>query len=284
MMRRAAKTEIHPERKWLQVEWHEFWSYRYLLWVMVLREWETRYKQTFLGVAWYLFYPLLATLVFTVIFGFGIGIPTNEIPPLLFYLFAMVPWTFFSQSFTGVSSCLVQNQHVFRKVYFPRIFVPLAIVLSNLMTLLVQAVIFLLFYFYYKYGTPSGALFQAGAGLWGLPGMFLLTGALALGAGLWIAALSMRYRDLQHMTSFIAQLWMYLTPVIYPVSALSGVWKKIAYGNPLTAVMEGGRQAFFGTASFDAGVFLPASIVTLVILISGFLVFNRLAPACSDEL
>jgi len=218
-------TIIQPTKSWFRIPWREIWHYRDLLYLLVRRDFVAKYKQTILGPLWFILQPLLTTLVFTVIFGRVAKIPTDELPPLLFYLCGMLPWSYFAQCMNGTSTTFVTNAALFGKVYFPRLVVPLSIVTSSLLAFLIQLVTFAVFWLYYKFFTEAGSLFHLRAMPLALcPLLLLQTAALGLAVGLWMSALTAKYRDFVHLSGFLTQLWMYATPVVYPLSVVPERW------------------------------------------------------------
>ena len=190
---------IEPHKSWLYVDWKGLLHYRDLLFLLVRRDFVAKYKQTILGPAWFILQPLLMTVVFTIIFGKVTKISTQGLPPVLFYMCGLLAWTYCSQCFTAVSDSLIANANLFSKVYFPRLIIPLSITLSNLMTFGLQLATFLGFYFYYKIFTSASSSIHPNEFLYFLPIFILQTAAIGLGVGLWIAALTVRYRDFYHL-------------------------------------------------------------------------------------
>ena len=267
---------IQATQGWFHFDWQGLCHYRDLLFLLVYREFASKYKQTILGPAWFILQPLLTTVVFQVVFGRGIKISTDGIPSFLFYFCALVPWSYFSQCLTGISTSLTSNASLFKKVYFPRLIVPLSIVFSNLLALVIQAATFLAFYAYFKYFTPAGSVIHPNAYLVFLPFLLLQTALTSLGAGLWVAALTVKYRDFHHMMNFLVQLWMYVTPIIYPASLIPEKYRIFLALNPMAGVVESYRFAFFGEGFVHAGYLLVSNLITFALLISGILVFNKI--------
>ncbi len=266
---------IRPNRSWFYVDWKGIWEYRDMLFFLVHRDFVARYKQTVLGPTWFILQPLFMAVIFTVIFVYFAKIPTDDTPPILFYLGGLLGWTYFSQCLITVAGTFITNAKLFGKVYFPRTVVPLSIVISNLLAFALQLLTFLGFWVYYKYFTQVGDQFGMSPYLWLFPCLVLLSACLAFGAGLWMASLTAKYRDLHHMTQFVVQVWMYGSFVVIPVSAVPEQWQWIVYLNPMTVVVEGYRSLFLGTTSLEPQHVLQAVGVTLVILFSGLLFFNR---------
>lgn len=273
--RKKTETVIEATRNYFSVPWREIFHYRDLLFLLVRRDFISKYKQTILGPSWFLLQPLLTTLVFTVIFGNFARIPTHQIPPVLFYMGGLLAWDYFAQSVSGVSNSLVGNAGLFSKVYFPRLIIPVSVVLSNLMKYGLQLIFFLCFYVYFKLFTAAGESFHPHAALFWLPAAVFATALASLGTGLWVCAVTVKYRDLQHLVGFSIQLWMYGTPVIYPLASVPEKWKWIILLNPMTQVVEFYRLAFFGTGSFSPQGALLSFLATAVLFLTGLYMFNR---------
>ncbi len=273
---------IQPTRGWFAIDWKGLLHYRDLLVLLVRRDFVSKYKQTVLGPAWFILQPLLTILVFSVIFGRVAKIPTDGHPPLLFYLCGLLPWNYFSQSLNTISNSLVANANLYSKVYFPRLIIPLSVVLSNLFAFLLQFVMFSGFYFYFKFFTVAGSHINPNLFILVLPFLLLQTAAISLGVGLWISALTTKYRDFQHLVGFLTQLWMYVTPVIYPLSVVPTRWRFVLALNPMSGVVEAYRYAFFGTGLVDPAYLLISAVVTLTILITGLIIFSKVERTFVD--
>lgn len=278
------ETIIEAHQSWFYVDWKGLFHYRDLLFLLVRRDFIAKYKQTILGPLWFIIQPLLTTLVFTVIFGKFSKIPTDKLPPVLFYLCGLLAWNYFAQCLTSIAASLTNNAHLFSKVYFPRLIVPLSIIISNLMTFAIQAVTFLAFYFYFKIFTSAGSVINPNGFILLLPLLLLETAAVSLGIGLWIAALTVKYRDFQHLVSFLVQLWMYATPVIYPVSSIPDRWQFLTVLNPMSGIVESYRYAFFGTGFVDFRYLMTSAGLVLFSLVTGLLIFNRVERTFVDTI
>jgi lipopolysaccharide transport system permease protein len=269
------ETLIQANRSWFYIDWKGLFHYRDLLFLLVRRDFLARYKQTILGPTWFILQPLTTTLVFTVVFGRFAKVSTDGIPPSLFYLSGITAWSYFSQCLSSVSSSLTSNAGLFSKVYFPRLIVPLSNIVSNLFSFAIQITTFLSMYIYFKYFTPAGNYLNMTSSVFVLPLLLLQTAAIGLGVGLWISALTVRYRDFQHMVPFLTQIWFYSTPVIYPMSTIPEKWRLVSLLNPMTGIVELYRRAFFGVGYMNPEYMLISATVTLLILLSGLLIFNR---------
>jgi lipopolysaccharide transport system permease protein len=274
---------IRPRRAWHHVDWARLLHYRDLLFILVRRDFVARYQQTILGPAWFVLQPLVTTLAFTVVFGRVLGTPTDGVPPFLFYLCGMLGWSYFANVLNGTGNTFQSNAGIFTKVYFPRLIMPLSSVLSNLMSFVVQAATFLVFYFIFALAKPAG-LHPSIPALLLLPLALLQAGALALGCGLVFSALSAKYRDFQHVLPFVAQIWMFATPVIYPLSRLSPRAQWFAAFNPMTTVVESFRIAFFGAGTLTPGYLTLSVASTLLMLFAGFALFQRAERTVADTI
>ena len=274
---------LRDARSWFRLDLAALWRYRDLLYLLVRRDFVSRYQQTILGPLWFLIQPLITTVVFTVVFGRVLRAPTDGLPPFLFYLCGMLGWGYFFNAISGICNTFSENTAIFTKVYFPRLIVPLASVLTHLATFAVQAVLFLGFYLYFELANPSAHAFRPDvAALLLLPLALLQSAALALGGGLITSSLSAKYRDLQHAVPFFLQLWIYATPVVYPLSHLGPRGQWLASLNPMTSVVECFRRAFFGTGTLSVGYALLSVASTLVILTIGLILFQRTERTYAD--
>jgi lipopolysaccharide transport system permease protein len=267
---------IRPNRAWLCLDVAGLIRYSDLLFLLVRRDFVSRYQQTILGPAWFILQPLITTVAFTLVFGQVLGVPTDGIPPFLFYLCGMLGWAYFANVLGAVGNTFGANTSLFTKVYFPRLIVPLSVVISNLFTFAVQGVTFLVFYFSFVLkGGIAGGLRPSVFVLTLLPLALLQSAALALGVGFFASALSAKYRDLQQVVPFLVQIWMFATPVIYPLSKLGPRGRWVAGLNPMSTVIETFRIAFFGVGTAKPGDVLFSVVTTLVVLLGGFALFQR---------
>lgn len=267
--------EITPQSSLLNLDLGEVWRYRDLLMMYVHRDIVTFYKQTILGPLWFLLQPLMTTIMFMFVFGGIAGISTDGVPQAVFYLGGLVCWNYFADCLTKCSETFNANQHIFGKVYFPRLIVPLSIVISNMIKLGIQFGLFLAVYLYFAL---SGTTFHPSWSLLLIPLLVLMLGGLGLGFGMIISSMTTKYRDLRFLISFGVQLWMYATPVIFPLSVLREnypryVWAMVA--NPLTSILETFKFAFTGVGVFDLGYLCYSLAVTLVVLLLGIIIFNK---------
>jgi len=274
------RTHIRANQPWWTADWKEFARYRDLLWFLIRKDFTTLYKQTILGPVWYVLQPVATTLVFTVVFGKIAGIGTDGIPPFLFYMSGMLLWTFFQGCLTDISSTFISNTHLFGKVYFPRLIIPASLVAKNTGQLILNVILFLGFYAYYLYsGTPNihPTLWLA----W-LPVLILQSALAGLGAGLWLAALTAKYRDLRFMLALLAQLWMFATPIVYSASKVTDHWRWILLANPMAGSVVFNRIAFLGIGAADLDLLLSSLIISILLAVSGVLLFNKVQRTFID--
>lgn len=273
---------IEPNRGWMHLDWRALWDYRDLLVLLVRREFLSKYKQTLLGPAWFVISPLLTTAVFTIVFGNFAQIPTDGFPPILFYLCGLLGWNYFSQSVTAGAATFQAHAALFTKVYFPRLTVPLSVVISTLFAFALQLVTFAGFYVYYKLFVPGTSSMAPTWHIIFLPLLMLQIGALSLGVTLWMSAATAKYRDLIHLNQFIMQLWMYATPVIYPLSRVPAKWTWLVWLNPMCPVVEAIRLSLLGRGSFNSGYFSLSILTTLLIFFSGIMIYQKTERTVAD--
>ena len=273
---------IRPTRGWFHLNLADLWKYRDLLFLLVHRDFVARYKQTILGPAWFVFQPLLTTVVFSVVFGGIAKIPTDGLPPMLFYLTGLLGWNYFAQTFQSTSGTLVANAGLFGKVYFPRLVVPLSAVISNLFAFALQLATLLAVWMYFKLFTGAGGLFGFSVDIIWFPFVLLQVAALSLGVGLWLSALTAKYRDFSFLSGFIIQIWMYATPVIYPLSQIPEKWRWIAGLNPMTMPVEAIKVMFLGQGTVITAYLTLSVAVTILVLSSGVLIFNKVEKTFID--
>ena len=272
-------TSIKPKNKLLQVDFAEIWQYRDLFSIFVKRDIITQYKQTILGPAWFFIQPALTTLMYMVVFGGIAGIPTDGLPQPMFYLAGIVCWQYFADCLNKTSSTFTANQGIFGKVYFPRLIVPLATVASNLVRMGIQFLLFIVVYAYYLLMHVNVA---PNVYILLLPFLILLLAGLSLGFGIIISSMTTKYRDLTFLFSFIVQLWMYATPIIYPLSTLSPKKQWIMSLNPVTAIVETFKYGTMGVGTFSWGMLGYSFIFMVLLLAIGIVVFNKVQRSFMD--
>jgi lipopolysaccharide transport system permease protein len=269
-----AVIRIKPTRGWVPINLRDLWEYRELMYFLVWRDVKVRYKQTALGIAWVVLQPLATTLIFTVIFGNLARMPSGNLPYAVFAMAGLVPWNYFSGAFTRGSGSLIGSANLISKVYFPRLIIPIAGVMGGLLDMAI--VMLLLFALMFYYGlAPTLAVLT-------LPLFVLMAVGTALGVSLWLSALNVQYRDVNYLVPFIAQFWMYATPVVYPSSLIPEQWR-VLYGlNPMAGVVEGFRWALFGTGDGPGPMLLVSALMVVFLLVSGAFFFRRMERTFAD--
>jgi len=264
------------------IPWKEIWEYRELIMRMVHRDYVSRYKQTFFGSLWYIMQPLFTSLMFTLVFSNIARISTGVIPPILFFMGGTVCWSYFSACVTGTASTFLSNSSLFDKVYFPRLVVPISQLIVNLVGFGMQLALFLGFYLWY---TWHGAPISMGWRVIVLPILLIQMGALGLGVGCFISAITTRFRDLQILLGFFIQLWMYGSCVVYPLSLVpEGPIRTLYLLNPMVSVIEGFRFAFMGQGTVTFFQVLTSCVVSIIAVFVGIVLFNRTERLCVDIL
>jgi len=266
---------IQPTMGWIGLKLGELWEYKELLYFLVWRDVRVRYKQTALGAAWAVMQPLFTMLIFSVFFGRLAKVPSDGVPYPIFSLAALVPWTFFVHGLTQGSDSLVGSANLIRKVYFPRLMIPLATVIAGLVDFSVAFVMLLVMMFFYGIH-PS--FYHA---IFVVP-MLLLALITSLGVGFWLSSLNVRFRDVKYTLPFLTQFWFYATPIAYPGSLLKEPWRTIYGLNPMAGVVEGFRWALLGTKTAPGPMVLVSSIVSIAVLIGGAFYFRRMEKTFAD--
>lgn len=265
---------IEPSKGWAAVQLQELWAYRELLYFLIWRDVMVRYKQTALGAAWAIIQPLFTMLVFSLFFGRLAKIPSDGIPYPIFTYAALVPWTFFSQGLSQASNSLVGSANLIKKVYFPRLCVPIAAVTSGLIDFAIAFTMLIVMMLYY-------GIFPGVKVIW-LPVMLLLTLITSLGVSLWLSALNVHFRDVRHIIPFLTQLWLFATPIAYPSSLLSEPWRTFYSINPMVGVVEGFRWALLGAETAPGPMVMVSFLAAMAILVSGIFYFRRLEKTFAD--
>jgi lipopolysaccharide transport system permease protein len=270
---------LRPKRNLLDINLHELWQYRDLIMLFVKRDFVSKFKQTILGPLWFIIQPLLTTIMFTIIFGNIAGISTNGIPKMLFYMSGIVGWTYFSTCLNDTSQTFIKNASIFGKVYFPRLALPISVVISNLVSFVIQFLFLCLFlvYFMIKGSDVSPNILV----LW-IPFLVLLMAGLGLGFGIIISSLTTKYRDLTHLVTFGVTLWMYATPIIYPLSEIPEKYQLLVLANPMTPVVETFRTALLGVGQINYLHLLYSLGFTIVLLAVGIVIFNKVEKTFMD--
>ncbi len=270
---------IKPKRSLFDVNLKAIWDYRDLIVLFVRRDFVAKYKQTILGPLWFLIQPLLTTIMFTVVFGNIAGISTDGLPKMLFYMSGITAWNYFAESFKATSNTFVVNAAIFGKVYFPRLALPISTVISGLIQFLIQFLFLLGFMVYFGI---IGANFSPNIYVLLIPILVLLMAGLGLGLGIIISSLTTKYRDLTNLVGFGVQLFMYATPVIYPVSSLPEKYQIYILANPITPIIETFRFALLGTGTFNPLHLLYSFGFMVVALVLGILLFNKIEQSFMD--
>ena len=270
---------IKPKSGWFDIHLGELYRYRDLIYMFVKRDYVTFYKHTILGPLWYIIQPLVNTLVFTIIFGKVAKISTDGIPPFLFYMAGTVSWGYFATCLQTISNTFVTNEQIFGKVYFPRLTIPVANVIIGLLQFLIQFVIFLGFLFYFLW---QGSEVHPNSLIFTMPLILLQMAVLGLGFGILISSITTKYRDLTFAMGFVIQLWMYATPIVYPLSIVPENYRLLAALNPMTSIVESFRAAFLGTSSIEPVHVVISVTITLLVFILGIIMFSRVEKTFID--
>lgn len=273
---------IQPKSNLALVDFRELWRSRDLLSMLVWRDFAVKYKQTVLGPIWFILQPLLPTIVFTLVFGGLAGMPTEGVPKFLFFLCNQIIWGYFAANFGSTSTCLSNNMHLFTKVYVPKIVVPLASLCSNAASVGVQMLLFVVAWTCFKFGTTDGAGLQPQASLVFLPFLILLAAAQGLGFGLWMAAFTAKYRDLQQISAVLVQLWMYGSAIAYPLSKVPEKYQLLFSLNPVVFLSESFRCCLLGVGTVSWGSGLASVAITALVLVGGLYMFNKTARTFVD--
>ena len=265
---------IEPSKSWVPLQLRDLWQYRELLYFLTWRDVKVRYKQTLLGAAWAILQPLLTMLIFTLLFGQLAGIKSDGVPYPIFSFGGLLIWTFFSSSVTNSGNSLVGSSNLITKIYFPRMIIPAAAVAAGLVDLVLAFVIQIGLMIYYRV-QPTWAIAM-------VPVLVLVAATLALGVGMWLSALNVKYRDIRYAIPFLIQLWMFASPIIYPVSMLPARWQWLLMLNPLTGIIQNFRIALFGNAPFEWKSLGISVLITVVVLVYSAYSFRRMERHFAD--
>jgi lipopolysaccharide transport system permease protein len=265
---------LKPSKGWMALNLKEIWRYRELIYFLTWRDIKVRYKQAVLGVTWALLQPILTTAITSIVFGYLLKVSSGAIPYPVFVLAALLPWHLFSTSLQKSSHSLVGNANLLTKIYFPRLIIPLASVFAVMVDFVISFVVLIsLMLFYQVY--PTWQIF------WLIP-LTLLAVLAALAVGLWLSALNVQYRDVQHMVPFIVQIWMYASPIVYPIETIpAGIWRNLYGLNPMVGVVQGFRWALFGGNPPDLTMLISVGVV-LILFVSGLYYFRRMEKTFAD--
>ncbi|MFX0198629.1 MAG: ABC transporter permease [Candidatus Hodarchaeota archaeon] len=265
---------IKPSRGWVLPQMRDVWAYRELLYFLVWRDLKVRYKQTVLGALWAVIKPFSMMVIFSIFFGNFAKIPSEGIPYPIFAYAALLPWSYFAQSLNACSNSIVGNSHLITKVYFPRLIIPISSILSGLVDFAISFSVLLAMMFYYQIIPTLLSLL--------LPLLILMAMATALGAGLWLSALNVQYRDIRFTLSFLVQFWFFATPVVYPSRLVPERWRFIYSLNPMVGVVEGFRGVLLGKGQLDWPMVIVSIIVIASFVITGSYYFRRMEKGFAD--
>ncbi len=298
LTRSLPRVRIEPSTGWVSLKIKALWQYRELLYFLTWRDIKVRYKQTVLGAAWAIIQPFLTMVVFSLFFGRLANIPSDGIPYPIFSYAALVPWTFFANGLTQGSNSLVNSSNLIKKVYFPRLVIPISSVLSGVVdfTLAFTVLLGMMVYFGISpLAAPSHlsllthsslsvgpTIYVPSFNILWLPYFFLLAFVTSLGVGLWLSAMNVQFRDIRYIVPFIAQIWMFITPIAYPSSLLAEPWRTLYGINPMTGVVEGFRWALLGTNTAPGPIIIVSTIAALALLVSGAYYFRRMEKTFAD--
>lgn len=272
---RAATLVIEPSGRWPKIDFGELWAYRGLFFFLVWRDIKVRYAQTVIGAGWAILQPVLTMLVFTIIFGNFADIPSDGVPYPVFSLAALVAWTYFSTAFTNASNSLVANTNLITKVYFPRLVIPFAPVLAGLVDFAIAfAILLLTMLFFGMLPQPLAILV--------LPLLLVIMMVTAAGVGCWLSALNIQYRDVKYAVPFLVQVWMYASPIVYPMSIVPERYRTLYALNPMAGVIEGFRSVLLGTSAISWSVIAVSLFMGLVLFVTGAMYFRRMERVFAD--
>lgn len=266
---------LEPTRGWVALKLKELWEYRELLFFLVWRDIKVRYKQTVLGASWAILQPFMTMIVFSLFFGRLAQIPSDGIPYPIFSYAALVPWTFFATGLGMSSNSLVSSSNLIKKIYFPRLVIPIGAVMSGAVDFVLAFSVLLVMMVYYSIFPTINIVF--------LPLLLVLAFMTSLGVGLWLSAMNVQFRDIRYTVPFITQFWLFITPIAYPSSLIKNDMLRLIYGlNPMTGVVEGFRWALLGTATGPGPIVLVSFITALLLLVSGAFYFRRMERSFAD--
>lgn len=275
MMDDLPHLRIQPSKGWVSLKLKELWEYRELLFFLAWRDIKVRYKQTVLGAAWAILQPFMSMVVFTLFFGNLAKIDSDGLPYAIWNYAALVPWTFFATGLAMSSNSLVGSANLIKKVYFPRLVIPIATVLSGIVDFVLAFVVLLLMMPFFNIVPTANVVF--------LPFFILLAFVTALGVGLWLSAMNVQFRDIRYTVPFLTQLWMFITPIVYPSSLIENEVLRAIYGiNPMAGVVEGFRWALLGTDTAPGPVILISSLAAVMLFVSGLFYFRRMEKSFAD--
>ncbi|MBQ0153185.1 MAG: ABC transporter permease [Bacteroidales bacterium] len=275
--------QISPKDHLLTLDWKEMWRYRDMYWLFVMRSFKTAYKQTILGPLWFLITPVLSVIVYVAVFGGIANIPTDGVPPALFYLLGISVWGYFASCLSSTGNSFVSNADIFGKVYFPRLIMPLVAVTVNVLSFLIQLAIFFAFYIYYRIYPMEGMALQMHWHVLLFPILMFILAMMAVGFGMIVSSMTTKYRDLQIAFAKIISLWVYITPVIYPLSMVTNPKLHLAMSlNPVTPIIEAIKYSLLGVGQFSWLWLGYSVLMTAILLIIGLMLFNKVQKSFMD--
>ena len=274
ILNQPLRTRIEPTTGWVALKLDELWEYRELLYFFVWRDIKVRYKQTIMGVAWAIIQPIFTMVIFSLFFGRLAKVPSDGIPYPIFSYAALVPWTFFANALNQASNSLVANANMVKKIYFPRLTMPLATVFAGVVDFVLAFVVLLGMMLFYGFAPTLNILW--------LPLFLLLALITSLGVGLWLSAMNVQFRDVRYTIPFLTQAWLFATPIAYPSSLLSEPWRTLYGLNPMVGVVEGFRWALLGADTAPGPIIIVSSFVALALLVSGAFYFRRMEKTFAD--
>ncbi len=273
---------LQPSRGWTAINLLEVWRYRELVYFLIWRDIKVRYKQTALGAAWAIIQPFFTMVVFTIFFGKLAGVPSDGVPYPIFSYTGLLPWGLFAKALSDAGRSMVANRSMITKVYFPRLVIPIASVLSGLVDFAIGFVVLIGMIIYYNHIPIPSAQITPTAAIITLPLFILLALITALGVGLWLSALNVKYRDINYVIPFLTQFWLFITPIAYPSSIVPEQWRWLYALNPMTGVVEGFRWALLGVETAPGLMLAVSSTVSILTLISGMFYFRRMERTFAD--
>jgi homopolymeric O-antigen transport system permease protein len=265
---------IKPSTGWVSLKLRELWEYRELLYFLIWRDVKVRYKQTVLGAAWAIIQPFFTMVVFSLFFGRLAKMPSDGLPYPIFSYAALVPWAFFANGLGKASNSLVGNSSLIKKVYFPRLAIPIASVLSGIIDLVLSFIVLLGMIFYFGIVPTINVIY--------LPFFLMLSFVASLGVALWLSTMNVQFRDVQYIIPFLTQLWLFATPIAYPSSLLPEPWRTLYGINPMVGVVEGFRWALLGTNTAPGPIIIVSTLIAIMLLVSGALYFRRMEKSFAD--
>ena len=275
-------TYLRPSRGWSALNLADLWNYRELVFFLIWRDIKVRYKQTLLGAAWAIIQPFFTMVVFTIFFGRLAGVPSDGVPYPIFSYTGLLPWGLFTKALTDAGRAMVANRAMITKIYFPRLVIPLASVLSGLVDFAIAFIVLAGMIIYYNNVPGDYDSISISLTILTLPLFIILALVTALGVGLWLAALNVKYRDINYVLPFLTQFWLFITPVAYPASMIPEQWRWLYALNPMTGVVEGFRWALLGTGEGPSLMLAVSTSISILVLISGLFYFRRMERTFAD--